>query len=341
MPRRRERWRCRLTVRAGWQRPCRHCRCNTVEPVPQPSSQRLAGLRLAPPAAAGDVSAEYSATYSCVSLCRGSRWIIGRASSCDSLIFTLAERYGCSTGRPSSTSSCTVRCGRLARGWNWFTTMPSTASAALWSARISCTASISRRGRGERTRRSRTGSGNPRRRSAPSGCRSSTPAACRSRSRRSRRPPRPVHRAACRSCSGSRACHASPPAPGWPTSAQVVPGRAGDEVGGPGRPHRELQRGVEELGHTGRGLVGRGAEQVARGIGLRVQVDQQRAPALLRRDRGQVARDGGLAHPTFLVEDDVAHRTAGAWRWRSHDCAPQQPASVAPAHREAESQGTD
>ena len=37
-------------------------------------------------------SVSNSATNSCVTLCRGSRWIIGRACSCDSLIFTLALR---------------------------------------------------------------------------------------------------------------------------------------------------------------------------------------------------------------------------------------------------------
>ncbi len=40
-------------------------------------------------------------------------------------------------------SSCTTFCGRLARGWNWLTTMPSTSRSRLWSALISCTFSSS------------------------------------------------------------------------------------------------------------------------------------------------------------------------------------------------------
>jgi hypothetical protein len=55
----------------------------------QALAQRAAANR-APYAAAA--SASCSATNSCVSLWRGSRWIMGRASSCDSLTFTDALR---------------------------------------------------------------------------------------------------------------------------------------------------------------------------------------------------------------------------------------------------------
>ena len=49
----------------------------------------------------------------------------------------------CETLRRESASARGVvsgaNCGRLARAWNWSTTMPSTSRSALWSARISAT----------------------------------------------------------------------------------------------------------------------------------------------------------------------------------------------------------
>jgi hypothetical protein len=40
---------------------------------------------------------------------------------------------------------------------------------------------------------------------------------------------------------------------------------------------------------------------------LCVQIHKQCALALLRRNGGQVAGDGGLADPTLLVENDASH----------------------------------
>ena len=56
---------------------------------------------------------------------------------CDSRIFTELFRYTGNTGMPSAISSSSICCGRLARGWNWLTTMPSTCSFSLWSSRSS------------------------------------------------------------------------------------------------------------------------------------------------------------------------------------------------------------
>ena len=67
-----------------------------------------------------------------------------------------------------------------------------------------------------------------------------------------------------------------------------------------------------------------GTEQVAAGIALHIEVDQQGAPTLYRADRGQVAGDGGLAHPAFLIEYDQWH----VW-------APGAVGAVVPAHHSA------
>jgi hypothetical protein len=48
-------------------------------------------------------------------------------------------------------------------------------------------------------------------------------------------------------------------------------------------------------------------QQVAGGVGLRVQIHDQGPPTPRGADGGQIARDGGFAHPPFLVEDDSAH----------------------------------
>jgi hypothetical protein len=88
-------------------------------------------------------SSSNRATNSSVSLWRGARWISGRHCSCDSRILMLDDSLVSSTGRPSSRSSSTSRCGRLARARNWLMTMPSTCRSGLWSARVSSTFSSS------------------------------------------------------------------------------------------------------------------------------------------------------------------------------------------------------
>jgi hypothetical protein len=82
-------------------------------------------------------SSLYSARYSWLSLWLRSRWIIGRLRSCDSRMRIELDSLLSNTGKPSSLSWSTMRCGSSARGWNWLTTMPSICRSALWSALIS------------------------------------------------------------------------------------------------------------------------------------------------------------------------------------------------------------
>ena len=74
------------------------------------------------------------------------------------------------------------------------------------------------------------------------------------------------------------------------------------------RPQLEVQHLVEEFGG---GVFRRQvAKQVARRIGLRIEIDHQRAVAAAGGNGGQVAGDGALADPALLVEDDALHGLA-------------------------------
>jgi len=64
---------------------------------------------------------------------------------------------------------------------------------------------------------------------------------------------------------------------------------------------------LKKIGGGGLVFGGKSTQQVAGGIALRVEVNDQRAQALAGADGGQIAGDGGLANAPFLIEHDDRH----------------------------------
>src|SRR5690606_14591326 len=63
----------------------------------------------------------------------------------------------------------------------------------------------------------------------------------------------------------------------------------------------------EEIGDAGGNIRARATAEVVAGIGLGVEIDQQRAVALRGADGGQVTGDAGLADAALLIEHHPAH----------------------------------
>src|SRR5690606_9669508 len=63
----------------------------------------------------------------------------------------------------------------------------------------------------------------------------------------------------------------------------------------------------EEIGDAGGNIRARATAEVVAGIGLGIEVDQQRAVALRGTDGGQVTGDAGLADTALLIEHHPAH----------------------------------
>ncbi|MNT90820.1 hypothetical protein D3C72_2318140 [compost metagenome] len=67
------------------------------------------------------------------------------------------------------------------------------------------------------------------------------------------------------------------------------------------------QAELEELGDAHGNLIARQAGEIVGGVGLGIQIDQQRAVALRGAHGRQVAGNAGLAHPAFLIEHHTPH----------------------------------
>ena len=73
---------------------------------------------------------------------------------------------------------------------------------------------------------------------------------------------------------------------------------------------------VEEVGNRRTDVLGVVAQQIAAGIALRVQVNQQGLPALVRGNGGQVHGDGRFADPALLVKNTALHGFLLLWPTR-------------------------
>jgi hypothetical protein len=70
---------------------------------------------------------------------------------------------------------------------------------------------------------------------------------------------------------------------------------------------REAQYFVEEIRQRGRELAAGLAEQVLRGIALRIEIDDQHAGAARGAHCCEVTGDGGFADTALVVEHDPSH----------------------------------
>ena len=95
---------------------------------------------------------------------------------------------------------------------------------------------------------------------------------------------------------------------------EVREGRGVDEVLGCLLPKLEVEHLVEELGHRVFQCICSRAEQVARRVGLGIEIDHQGACAARGGDGGQVAGNGALADTTLLIEDNAFHGDFTLWK---------------------------
>src|SRR6185503_16153875 len=73
------------------------------------------------------------------------------------------------------------------------------------------------------------------------------------------------------------------------------------------RPQRNAEHLLEEVGERGLELAAVLAEQVLRGVALRIEIDDQDAGAARGAYCGQIASDRGLADTALVIEHDSSH----------------------------------